>query len=36
MQFHTASASHRRFALCLTALLFAVPTVGFLVSMLSH
>jgi hypothetical protein len=36
MQFHIASASHRRFALYLSALMLAVPTVGFLVSMLSR
>jgi hypothetical protein len=36
MLFDTASANHRRFAFCLTALLFAIPTVGFLVSALSR
>jgi hypothetical protein len=36
MRFQLASKSHRRFALCLTALLFTIPTVGFLVSALSH
>ena len=36
MLLDTASPSQRRFAFCLTALLFAIPTVGFLVSMLSH
>jgi hypothetical protein len=36
MQFHTTSVGHRRFALYLSALMLAVPTLGFLVSMLGR
>jgi hypothetical protein len=36
MKLQIASANHHRFAFCLTALLFAVPTLGFLVSLLSR